>query len=158
MNKWFFFNFFLLLAALWKVMTSYGFPAIQVHILLGIAGLFFILFNWTRHAVFSTIRDSPDRSRKIKYANYSKKAMPFHRWTGTTALIIILFHADIALNHFGFQLGNPKIVSGLFAGSVLAGVVISGWMRRIKPSGTKRLVHLRLGITMFFLILLHVIL
>lgn len=157
MNKWFFFNLFLLFAALWKVMTGYGFPTIQIHILLGITGLFFILFNWTRHAVFSTIRNSSDRRKKIKYANFSKKAMPFHRWTGTTSLIIILFHAGFVLNRFGVHLENPKIISGLLAVSVLAGVVISGWMRRIKPSGTKRMVHLRLGLTMFFLILLHVI-
>ncbi|PAV30816.1 hypothetical protein CIL05_03595 [Virgibacillus profundi] len=158
MNKWFFFNLFLLLIAVWKVMTSYGFPVIQIHILFGIMGLFFILFNWTRHAVFSTIRDTPDRRKKIKFANLSKKAMPFHRWTGTTALIIILFHAGFVLNRFGLHLENPKIISGLIAASLLTGVVISGWMRRIKPSGTKRIVHLRLGLTMFFLVLLHVLL
>lgn len=158
MNKWFFFNLFLLLIALWKVMTSCGFPVIQLHILFGITGLCFILFNWTRHAVFSTIRDTPDRKKKIKFATISKKAMPFHRWTGTAALIIILFHAAFVLNRFGFHLENPKILSGVLAGSVLASVVITGWMRRIKPSGIKRRLHLRLGLTMFFLILLHVLL
>ncbi|MFD1037396.1 hypothetical protein ACFQ3N_03015 [Virgibacillus byunsanensis] len=160
MNKWFYFNFLLLIVAAWKISTNYAFPQLHIHILFGMVALILILFNWTRHAVFSTIRSSTTRSKKIKYANLSKRILPFHRWIGTTALLLIVIHATLVINQFGFDWKNMKIVSGLLTGSVLVGVgvVISGWMRRIKPSWRKRITHLRLGLMMFFLILLHIIL
>jgi len=157
MSKWFFINLFVLILALWNVFTHFSFPNILLHISLGLFGLLLILFNWTRHAMYSTIRNSGDRKKKVKIAQLIKKDMPFHRWTGTAALIIILWHGSIAIHQFGFQLGNIKFLSGSFAALILTGVVVTGWMRRIRPTGRKRMAHLYLGLSLILLITVHLI-
>jgi len=157
MSKWFYINLFVLILALWNVFTHYSFPSLMLHISLGFLGLLFILFNWTRHAMYSTIRDSHDRQKKIKIAQLIKKDMPFHRWTGTAALFIILFHGSVAIHRFGFQWDNVKFLSGSLAALILTGVVVTGWMRRLRPTGRKRMAHLYLGLSLIFLIIAHLI-
>lgn len=154
MNKWFYFNFFLMIFAIWKVATSSLFP----HIIFGSIGLCFFLFNWTRHAVFSTLRSPIARHKKVKYANLSKKILPFHKWIGTFALVMIIIHATLVIPQFGFDLANPKILIGLIGGLVLTFIVLTGWMRLFRPSIRKRLIHLWLGLSLFFIIILHLIL
>lgn len=154
MNKWFYFNFLVFIFAIWKVVTG----SLAPHILWGVVGLSLILFNWTRHAVFSTLRSSIERKRKIKYANLSKKVLPFHKWTGTSALCIIIIHAILVIKQFGFQLSYLKMVIGLLAGIVLICIVLTGWLRLYWPSVRKRFAHLWLGLSIFFLIILHMIL
>lgn len=154
MNKWFYFNFLVFIFAAWKVATSNLYP----YIFFGAVGLALILFNWTRHAVFSTLRSSIDRNRKIKYANLSKKVLPFHKWVGTTALIIIIVHATLVIQQFGLHFTNIKMLIGIITGLILASVVLTGWMRLFRPSIRKRIAHLWLGLSMFFLIILHLIL
>lgn len=154
MNKWFYFNGLLLIFAIWKVTTSSLLP----HIIFGGIGLVFILSNWTRHAVFSTLRSSMARQKKIKYAKLSKKMMPFHRWIGTTALVMIFIHATLVISQFGLDMSNPKMLIGLLAGFILFCMVLSGWMRLFKPTIRKRLIHLWLGLSLFFIIIVHLIL
>ena len=151
MNKWFYFNFILMMFAIWKIATSSLLP----HIIFGGIGLFLILFNWTRHAVFSTLRSPIPRQKKIKYANLSKRILPFHKWIGTTALIMIVIHATLVISQFGLDLTNPKMVIGLLGGFFLVGIVLTGWMRLYKPTIRKRLFHLWLGLTIFFIMILH---
>jgi hypothetical protein len=107
--------------------------------------------------MYSTIRESRDRKKKIKIAQLIKKDMPFHRWTGTAALIIIAGHGSIVIYQFGFQWGNGKMLSGIVAILILMMVVISGWMRRVKPTGKKRMVHLYLGLTLIIAVIVHLI-
>lgn len=104
MNKWFYFNFALLIFAFWKIATSSLLP----HIIFGGLGLCLILFNWTRHAVFSTLRSPIERQKKIKFARLSKRILPFHKWIGTTALLMIVIHATLVISQFGLDLTNPK--------------------------------------------------
>ncbi|MFD2132771.1 hypothetical protein ACFSKI_16315 [Pseudogracilibacillus auburnensis] len=153
MSKWFFINLAVFIFALWKMSTGH----LGVHILFGGFGLLFILYNWTRHAVFSTIRSNISRKRKIKYAKLSKKVLPIHKWTGTTALILILFHIFFVIHYFGFQVTNVKMVSGLLAVITLSLVVITGWMRFIKTTYKRRMIHLTLGFCLFTFVLLHLI-
>lgn len=154
MNKWFYFNFLVLTFAVWKVATSNLYP----YIFFGAIGLSLILFNWTRHAVFSTLRSSMDRNRKIKYAMLSKRVLPFHKWIGTTALLMIVVHAVLVIRQFGFHLTNLKMLIGLLTSLILTSVVLTGWLRLYKPSIRKRLAHLWFGLTMFFLMALHLVL
>lgn len=154
MNKWFYFNFLLIALTIWKI--SMG--SLQIHIIFGAIGLCLILFNWTRHAVFSTLRSSIPRQRKIKYANLSKIILPFHKLIGTTALIIIVIHATLVISQFGLDLTNPKMSIGLIAGFILFGIVLTGWMRLFRPSIRKRFAHLWLGLSIFLMIILHVVL
>src|SRR5699024_1719826 len=95
---------------------------------------------------------------KIKFANLSKKVVHIHKWTGSTALIIIILHAIFTWQHFGFYFKNIKVLSGLVTGLVLAAVVTTGWMRRYRPTLRKRYFHLFLGMSMFFLIVIHILL
>lgn len=156
MSKWFYINIVLLLIAVWQI-TKYPILPGRIHILIGFVGLLFFLFNWTRHAVFSTIRNAPDRNTKIKFANLSKKAMPIHRWTGTTALVIIMIHAVFIIDQFGLQISNIKMTSGLIAGTVLIALVTSGWMRLFRPTVRKRKAHLYLAMVLFVLITIHLL-
>ncbi|MEI3607409.1 hypothetical protein SPD48_17150 [Pseudogracilibacillus sp. SE30717A] len=154
MSKWFFINLVFLLVALWKIFSGY----IGIHIIFGALGLFFFLYNWTRHAVFSTIRSDISRKQKIKFAKLSKKVLPIHKYTGTAALIFVLIHASFVISLFGFQFQNLKLLTGLLAGIVMILLVTSGWIRWFKTTYTIRIVHLTLGFTLFALALLHIIL
>ncbi|MDY0406107.1 hypothetical protein P5G51_012520 [Virgibacillus sp. 179-BFC.A HS] len=158
MSKWFYLNGFLLLVAIWKLIEHAIYSSIQLPVWLGLAGLLFFLFNWTRQAVFSTIRNHPKRKVKVRLAQLSKKVVPFHRYTGTAALILIIFHAFLMLQRYGFALQTPKILIGLLAGITLVFMVLSGWLRLFWPSVKKRYLHIYLGMTLFVLICIHVIL
>ena len=158
MSKWFYFNIILLILSVWQVVNHFSFPALSIPILFGLIGFLLFLFNWTRNAVFSTIRNTPDRKMKIKFVNISKRVMPFHRWTGTLALVFIVLHAISILHLYGFSFHNSKMVAGLLALLNLILMVITGWWRLIKPTGKLRRTHLRLGIALFFLIAIHLLL
>lgn len=154
MNIWYFLNIFVASYALYKVLTA---PYINAPIVFGLLGLFFVLFNWTRHAVFSTIRDSKVRSQKIKFAQFSKRIYPFHKWVGTTALVLIGIHALLIINRYGLYLPNKKILTGLLAGITLVALVLSGWIRWYKTTPMKRYVHWGLGFLIFFMVIFHLL-
>ncbi|WP_269409594.1 hypothetical protein [Lentibacillus daqui] len=156
MSKWFYANLLLLLVTVWQVMRHS--PFTNIHISVGFIGLLFFLFNWTRQAVFSTIRNTPKRKTKIKLANLSKKIVPFHRWTGTMALIIMIIHAVLAIHRYGFHLQWHKMSVGLVAGLLLIAMVVSGWLRLFWPSVPKRKWHIYIGMTLFVVIFIHILL
>ncbi|MEN1967180.1 hypothetical protein WMZ97_03780 [Lentibacillus sp. N15] len=156
MSKWFFANLLLLLVAVWQISKSSF--LINIHIVIGFIGLLFFLFNWTRQAVFSTIRNTPKRKTKIKLANFSKKIVPFHRWTGTTAFVIVMIHAIMVIHRYGLHLQWHKMIAGLIAGMLLTAMVISGWLRLFWPSVRKRKWHIYIGMSLFFIIFIHILL
>lgn len=153
MSKWFFINLIVLLILIWKVLSGHH----ALHILIGGLGFLLFLMNWTRHAVFSTLRSNLERRKKIAFAKLSKKIYPFHKWVGTSALVILLIHAILAIQRFGFQLNHMKMLSGLMALFILACVVTTGWMRLYRPSKKKRLAHLWLGLSLFSFSLIHLL-
>lgn len=155
MSTWLYIN--LLFVIIIVIKLSGSLEQLPAHIGFGLGGLMLAVFNWTRHAVFSTIRNSNDRKKKIRLANISKKILPYHRWTGTAALLLIGFHAYFVLEVYGFPLANQKVLSGLAAGIVLTVMVITGWMRLFFPSVRKRWVHLSTGFVLFFFLVLHTI-
>ncbi|HLS07010.1 MAG TPA: hypothetical protein VK079_03575 [Bacillota bacterium] len=158
MNRWFYFNFGLLSLAIWNISQKNFFTHFQLSLLLGLIGLLFTLFNWTRHAMYSTIRESDDRQRKIKYAKLSKKAIPIHKWTGTAALVFIMTHGIINWQTYQLSVYQAKIISGFVAGTALLAVVIIGWMRHLWPTLRKRYLHLYSAMAMVFLVLIHIFL
>ncbi len=155
MSKWFYVNFVVIIVVIWKISsTSY----IGIQHILGIIGFTFFMFNWMRHAMFATIRSNIPRGKKLIYAKISKKAMPFHRWTGTVALVFIIFHAVTIISHYGFQPHNYKMTFGLMALIIMTFVVIFGWIRQLRTTVKRRILHLAFAFTLFYLIIIHIIL
>src|SRR5690625_368309 len=107
MSYWFLLNTILLFIAIWKILSH---PFLTLHIIIGAMAFLFYLFNWTRNAVFSTIRSLDHRQKKIKWANISKKILPYHRWIGTSALLFSIIHAVLVVNKFGFYFQSGKFV------------------------------------------------
>lgn len=156
MSKWFVLNVMLFIFVISNLVIHPLFPAMPLSIVFGFLGFIFFLFNWTRHAVFSTIRDVPNRKTKIKFANLSKKVLPFHKWVGTSALIIIIIHAGFVIYKYGFPWYYGKFLTGVIALIILAGIVTTGWMRLFRPTITKRMLHIYFGVSLFWLIVIHV--
>lgn len=153
MSYWFLLNGLLLIFTVFLFFINKG----SVHIYYGIIGLLLYLYNWTRHAMFSTIRSNIPRKRKIKFAKLSKQKLPLHRWTGTTALIFIIVHAISVINIFGFNIYHLKFLTGFLASLVLLALVLTGWLRLFWPTPLKRQFHLKLGLSLFFLIIVHLL-
>ncbi len=158
MSIWFLLNGLLLIWAIWNVASGVAVHTSYIHILLGFTGFLFFIFNWTRNAVFSTIRNIENRQTKIRLATMSKRIRPYHRWVGTGAFLIILLHAWAVVALYGFNLGNMKILTGFLASINLFVLVLSGWYRLLVDPRIKiRKLHIRLGISMFILTVVHFI-
>lgn len=151
--KWFYINGSMLFLAILLVYLRYH----GLHMIIGLAGLGVILYNWTRHAVFSAIRTHPNRQTKIKFAQISKKMLPIHKWTGTSSLLLILIHAFLVIKRYGLAVYPLKIITGLFALLVLVLMVSSGWLRWYRTTVNRRYLHWILGFILFFSALVHVI-
>lgn len=158
MSKWFYFNIILFVVVIWQVASHFSFPQLIPTVLFGFIGFLFYLFNWTRNAVFSTIRNVPNRQTKIKLANMSKKIMPYHRWTGTSALVFIFIHVYFVIDRYSFTFQSPKMMVGLLALLNLMTLVTTGWLRLVRPTGKLRKIHLGLGMSLFLFIAFHVLL
>lgn len=153
MNKWYIFNSLLIGYALFKVFTQ----SLRSTILIGLFSLLLILCNWTRHAVFSTIRNSENRQTKIAFASFSKQILPFHKWIGTMALLFVILHGILVIQSYGLAFQSPKIATGFIAAIILFSLVLSGWFRWYKTTPMKRYVHWGLGFAIFFFVLIHLI-
>lgn len=159
LSKWFIWNVLVLVFAAVKYAWHPHPMDVKVPMLIGFIGLLFYLFNWTRHAVFQTIRLVQERKTKIKIAQVSRKVVPFHHWIGTTALLFVIWHAVLAIRKYGgFSFLSLKMGSGLAAGAFLLMLVLSGWIRLFYSTVMMRKIHLYLGMVLFFLIVVHLLL
>lgn len=158
MSIWFLLNGMLLLWAIWNVALGISSHSSYIHILMGFAGFLLFIFNWTRNAVFSTIRNAENRQTKIRLARMSKRIRPYHRWVGTSALVMVILHGLAIVHLYGFNLTNMKILTGFLASINLLLLVLSGWYRLlVDPRIRIRKLHIRLGISMFVLVVIHFI-
>lgn len=158
MSKWFLFNLLLFIVVIWKVTEHYSFPYLKIHIILGLMGVLLYLYNWTRNAVFETIRNVPNRKMKVRLARLSKRVVTVHRWTGNIALLVLLGHGILVIYQYGFYIKNPKMVIGMTALILIIIQVVTGWLRLYKPTIKLRYFHLYNGMAIFFLILIHLML
>lgn len=152
MSVWFGINIIVLILALWKLSTG----TMAIHILFGTLAFFILLYNWTRHAFFSTIRSNIPRPRKIKFATFSKKVLPYHKWTGSIAFSLMIVHVFLILSRFGFQPSSMKMWAGLFAAITFTGVALFGWLRWYRTTVFRRYVHWVLAFILFFTAVFHV--
>jgi uncharacterized membrane protein len=156
MSIWFFLNGALLIWAAWNISQRLAVQSVHHHILLGFAGFLFFIFNWTRNAVFATIRNVDDRAVKVGLARFSKKIMPYHRWIGTLSFILISFHGLAVIHLYGFNPDSMKFLTGLLATVNLFILVLSGWYSLlIRHNLQSRRLHIGLGFSMFILTALH---
>lgn len=153
MNKWFVINFIIFIFILWKVGTG----SLMLHTIVGGLGILFILYNWMRHAVFTAIRSNMSRQRKIKLATISKKLLPLHKWTGSTALVLISLHLLFVSRYFPLQIMNIKVFSGLLAFLALIGVVTFGWMRHLRTTVARRYIHWTFAYAVIILAVVHLL-
>lgn len=154
MNKWFLINPIILCFAWIKIIVNdHG-----IHTMIGGIALTFILYNWTRHAVFSTIR-SPKvpRKRKINFAKLSKRALPIHKWTGSIALIFAVFHMILIFRIYGIQLDQFKLLSGFLSIVILILLVLFGWLRWYKTTVRRRYTHWVLAFLIIFAAIIHIL-
>src|SRR5690625_312874 len=154
MSKWFFLNGFIFILLVCKLTSGH----IALHKVVGGVAFLFVLYNWTRHAVFTTIRSNISRQRKIKYAQLSKKLQPVHKWTGTTALIIALLHAAFIGHIFGIHMQHAKMVSGLIALLMLCFVVLFGWIRHMRTTVVRRYLHWGFAYALIVAVVIHLLL
>src|SRR5699024_6361287 len=154
MNKWFFINVIFLMFTWIKILIYYH----GIHTIIGGTALTLILYNWTRHVVFSSIRSANvSRQRKTSLATLSKRVLPFHTWTGSMALVIGVIHIVFVLQSYGLQMKQFKQVSGLLSVSTLVLLVLFGWLRWYKTTVSRRYIHWTLGYITIFIIILHVL-
>lgn len=154
LSKWFFINFFVLLFAFWKILSG----VVAIHIYIATIGLLCIFHNWTRHAVYATIRSDIPRKKKIKFAKLTKKVRKYHQLVGTSALVIIIVHACFALYYYRFFISHSKAASGMMALLLLACVVLTGYRRKWKKTRKRQTIHLMFGYAMFIFVVLHLLL
>ncbi len=155
MNSWLYVNILLFLYVIVTIGSQY--TDTPPHIIFGVSGLFFILFNWTRHAFFSTIRKTTDRKKKIRLATISKRVYPFHRWSGSLALLLIVLHAMFILERYGIIWDSFKMISGMVAIIFLFLMVLTGWLRLYFPSVKKRKAHILFGFLLVFSVIFHTV-
>lgn len=152
LSRWFYVNFIVIIFLIWKIFSGH----IHLASLFGILGFSFFMVNWMRHAMFSTIRSDISRKTKIKLAKISIRAMPFHKWTGTIALLFIIVHMILIIRLYGFQTDNFKMMFGLMASIMLFLTVILGWFRWLRTTVRRRIWHLSLAFTLFYLVIIHI--
>lgn len=153
MNKWIYINILILIYAI--TLVSYNFHVYAQ--VLGLLGLFIILYNWSRHAIFSMIRSNIPRTQKIKYAQLSKKVLPYHKWTGSLAWLIIFIHGVFVIQNYGWWIQSPKFLLGLIAFLILSLQVFSGWLRWYRTTVKRRYLHWINAFVLIFVIVLHML-
>lgn len=118
----------------------------------------FVLFlvNVNMYFVLLLIRKGKDRNVKIKLAKISKKMMKYHVAIAVTAVVLIVLHGGMMISVQVHQLQNPKIVSGSVAFLVLATLLFSGMLRKLKASGFRRKFHYRMAFIFFAFIFIHI--
>ncbi|HLR15499.1 MAG TPA: hypothetical protein VK144_06710 [Bacillota bacterium] len=152
MSIWFGINVFILVFVLWKVLAG----TLSIHILFGASAFFVLLYNFTRHAFFATIRSNIKRSIKIKFAHISKRVLPYHKWTGSLAFFLMVIHASIIIHKFGFHQSSFKMMTGIFAALIFFAVVLFGWLRWYRTTVFRRYAHWILAFFLLFAALIHI--
>lgn len=151
MSIWFGINFFILLFAIWKISTG----SLSIYILFGAFSFLILLYNFTRHAFFATIRSNIPRTTKIKFAKISKKVLPYHKWTGTLAFILMIIHMSMIIHRFGFHSSSLKMMTGLLAAIIFVVLALFGWLRWYRTTVVNRYVHWTLAFCLVFAALIH---
>lgn len=152
MSIWFVINAFILIFVLWKVLAG----TLSMPTLFGISAFLILLYNFTRHAFFATIRSNIKRSTKIKFARISKRVLPYHKWTGSLAFLLMVIHASMIMHRFGFHQSSLKMMTGLFAALLFFAVVLFGWLRWSRTTVFRRYTHWFLAFGLLFAALIHI--
>lgn len=115
------------------------------------------LVNINMYFIFLVIRKSSVRQIKIRLAKFSRAMMKWHIKIAITATTIIIGHAAINLYEIApvIGFGDPKLVSGYLAISILLLTLSAGYLRHKKSSGFRRKFHLTTAMVFFLVFLIH---
>ncbi|TDL66131.1 hypothetical protein E2R56_23435 [Rhodococcus qingshengii] len=115
------------------------------------------LVNINMYFIFLVIRKSSVRQVKIHLAKFSRAMMKWHIKIAITATTIIIGHAAINLYEIApvIGFGDPKLVSGYLAISILLFTLSAGYLHHKKSSGFRRKFHLTTAMVFFLVFLIH---
>lgn len=148
---------FILLVIFWSFWhREYSSPIIVAGQTFAVIAVILFLININMYFIFLIIRKSKVKGVKKTLALFSRKMMKFHVPIAITAVALILIHAGIMISFHPIALTDIKKVTGLFTLAVLTVHLYSGWLRRKKASGFRRMFHLRMAFVFLFFFLIHV--
>jgi len=148
---------FILLVMFWSVWhREYSSPIIVVGQSFAVAAVILFIINVNMYFIFLIIRKSKAKGVKKTLALFSRKMMKLHVPLAITATALIIIHAVIMISFHPMELFELKKLSGLMAIAVLIVHLYSGWLRRKKASGFRRLFHLRMAFIFLFFFLIHI--
>ncbi|NSL52223.1 hypothetical protein [Calidifontibacillus erzurumensis] len=148
---------FILLVIIWSFWhRDYVSPIIVFSQSFAVIAVVLFLININMYFVFLIIRKSKVKEVKKTLALFSRKMMKFHVAIAITATALIIVHAILMISFHPIELFAIKKASGLLAMVILAVHLFSGWLRRKKASGFRRLFHLRMAFIFLFFFLVHI--
>lgn len=148
---------FILLVIFWSFWhRDYSSPIIVVGKTFAVIAVILFLINLNMYFIFLIIRKSKAKGVKKTLALFSRRMMKLHVPIAITGVALILIHAIIMISFHPLELVDVKKISGIVALAVLAVHLFSGWLRRKKASGFRRLFHLRMAFIFLFFFLVHI--
>ncbi|WP_458412823.1 hypothetical protein ACNQFZ_18735 [Schinkia sp. CFF1] len=148
---------FILLVIFWSFWhRDYSSPIIVVGKTFAVIAVILFLINLNMYFIFLIIRKSKAKGVKKTLALFSRRMMKLHVPIAITGVALILIHAFIMISFHPLELIDVKKISGILALTVLAVHLFSGWLRRKKASGFRRLFHLRMAFIFLFFFLIHI--
>ncbi|MDQ0339102.1 hypothetical protein J2S00_001888 [Caldalkalibacillus uzonensis] len=118
--------------------------------------LILFLVNVNMYFIFLVIRKSKVRKIKVSLAKISRYMMKAHIPLAVTGTSLILIHAVLMLLYHTLSVIHIKMLSGMAALFVLAGVLSSGYLRHKKASGKRRKWHLVMAFIFMGVAIIHI--
>lgn len=148
---------FILLVIFWSFLNrEYTSPSIILGQTIAVIAVILFLVNVNMYFIFLIIRKSKVKGVKKTLALFSRRMMKLHVPLAITATAFICIHALIMLLYHPIALLDLKKMSGLLAVVVLGVHLYSGWLRRKKASGFRRMFHLRMAFVFLFFFVVHI--
>lgn len=150
---------FIFLVIFWSFWhREYSSPAIVVGKTFAVIAVILFVINVNMYFIFLIIRKSKAKGVKKTLALFSRKMMKFHVPIAITATALICIHAVIMISLHPLEIFDIKKISGLLTILILMVHLFSGWLRRKKASGFRRLFHLRMAFIFLTFFLVHIFL
>lgn len=147
---------FIFLVIFWSFWNrEYSSPTIVAGKSFAVIAVILFIINVNMYFIFLIIRKSKVKGVKKTLALFSRKMMKLHVPIAITATALICIHAFIMISYHPLEILDVKKISGILAILILSVHLFSGWLRRKKASGFRRLFHLRMAFIFLTFFLIH---